>query len=71
MRKPCSNLNDVIGEVLRLLGGETAKRHVAVETDLGLSLIHISATPTGDAVSLQIAINGVTTSDKVTIAVAP
>ena len=43
------NLNDVIGEVLRLLGGETVKRHVAVETELGKDLPLVP----GDRVQLQ------------------
>jgi hypothetical protein len=49
VEKVMLNLNDVIGEVLRLLGGETAKRHVAVETELGKDLPLVP----GDRVQLQ------------------
>jgi PAS domain S-box-containing protein len=43
------NLNDVIGEVLRLLAGEAAKRKVAVETDLNRNLPLVA----GDRIQLQ------------------
>ena len=43
------DLNEVIGEVLRLLSGETARRRVAVETDLGQDLAPVA----GDRVQLQ------------------
>ncbi len=43
------DLNEVIGEVLHLLAGETARKRVAVETDLGQDLAPV----TGDRVQLQ------------------
>jgi hypothetical protein len=43
------NLNEVIGEVLRLLAGETMKRHIVVETDLDKDLALVE----GDRVQLQ------------------
>ena len=43
------DLNEVIGEVLVLLGGETMRRRVAVETDLDKDLAPVS----GDRVQLQ------------------
>ena len=43
------DLNEIIGEVLRLLDGETRKRRVAVETDLEEGLARV----TGDRVQLQ------------------
>jgi signal transduction histidine kinase len=43
------DLNEVIGEVLHLLAGETARKHVAVEMDLGQDLAPV----TGDRVQLQ------------------
>jgi PAS domain S-box-containing protein len=43
------NLNEVIGEVLVLLGGETMRRRVAVETDLDQGLAPVA----GDRVQLQ------------------
>ena len=36
------DLNEVIGEVLHLLKGETARRRVAVETDLGQGLAPVA-----------------------------
>jgi PAS domain S-box-containing protein len=43
------DLNEVIGEVLALLGGETMRRRVTVETDLDKDLAPVS----GDRVQLQ------------------
>ena len=43
------DLNEVIGEVLHLLAGETARKRVAVETDLGQDLAPV----VGDRVQLQ------------------
>ena len=43
------DLNELIGEVLHLLSGETAKRRVAVEADLGQDLAPV----VGDRVQLQ------------------
>src|SRR5579872_371668 len=43
------DLNEVIGEVLHLLSGETAKRRVGVEADLGKDLAPV----VGDRVQLQ------------------
>jgi PAS domain S-box-containing protein len=43
------DLNEIIGEVLRLLDGETRKRRVAVETDLEKGLARV----VGDRVQLQ------------------
>jgi PAS domain S-box-containing protein len=60
------NLNDVINEVLHLLGGETAKRRVAVEMDLGNDLPLV----VGDRVQLQqlvlnLLLNGIEAMDPV------
>jgi PAS domain S-box-containing protein len=60
------DLNEVIGEVLRLLRGETAKRHVTVETDLAHDLPSVM----GDRVQLQqlvlnLLLNGVEAMDPV------
>jgi hypothetical protein len=60
------NLNDVIDEVLHLLGGETAKRRVAVEMDLGKDLPLV----VGDRVQLQqlvlnLLLNGIEAMDPV------
>jgi hypothetical protein len=60
------DLNEVIGEVLRLLGGETARRRVAVETDLGKDLGPVA----GDRVQLQqlifnLLLNGIEAMDSV------
>jgi hypothetical protein len=69
-RAPLENvaldLNDVIGEVLHLLQGETAKRRIIVETDLGTDLAPV----TGDRVQLQqlilnLLINGIEAMDTV------
>jgi PAS domain S-box-containing protein len=43
------DLNGVIGEVLHLLNGETARRGVTVETDLAENLAHVA----GDRLQLQ------------------
>ncbi len=61
------DLNEVIGEVLGLLRGETAKRRVMVETDLGQNLPPV----TGDRVQLQqlilnLLLNGIEAMDPVT-----
>ena len=61
------DLNEVIGEVLGLLRGETAKRRVMVETDLGKNLSPV----TGDRVQLQqlilnLLLNGIEAMDAVT-----
>jgi PAS domain S-box-containing protein len=58
--------NEVIGEVLRLLSSEAARRHVAVEADLGKDL----ASVTGDRVQLQqvifnLLLNGIEAMDPV------
>jgi signal transduction histidine kinase len=60
------NLNEVIGEVLRLLAGETTKRHIVVETDLGKDLTLVE----GDRVQLQqlvlnLLLNGIEAMDLV------
>ncbi len=60
------DLNEVIGEVLRLLTGETARKRVAVETDLGRDLAPV----TGDRVQLQqvvfnLLLNGIEAMDSV------
>ena len=60
------DLNDVIGEVLRLLRGETTRRRVAVETDLGKDLPPVA----GDRVQLQqlvvnLLLNGIEAMDPV------
>ena len=59
-------MNEVIGEVLRLLRSETAKRRVIVETDLGQDLAPV----TGDRVQLQqlilnLLLNGIEAMDPV------
>jgi len=61
------DLNEVIGEVLGLLRGETAKRRVMVETNLGQNLPPV----TGDRVQLQqlilnLLLNGIEAMDPVT-----
>jgi PAS domain S-box-containing protein len=61
------DLNEVIGEVLGLLHGETAKRRVIVETDLGQGLPPVI----GDRVQLQqlilnLLLNGIEAMDPVT-----
>jgi PAS domain S-box-containing protein len=60
------DLNEVIGEVLHLLKGETVKRRVAVETDLGQDLTPVM----GDRVQLQqvifnLLLNGIEAMDAV------
>jgi len=60
------DLNEVIGEVLHLLHGETARRSVAVETDLGQGLAPV----VGDRVQLQqlifnLLLNGIEAMDPV------
>ncbi|MFL6447740.1 MAG: PAS domain S-box protein [Bryobacteraceae bacterium] len=60
------DLNEVVGEVLHLLKGETAKRRVAVETDLGQGLALVA----GDRVQLQqlvfnLLLNGIEAMDAV------
>jgi PAS domain S-box-containing protein len=60
------NVNDVIGEVLRLLAGEIAKRRVSVETDLAKDLPPVP----GDRVQLQqltsnLLLNGMEAMDSV------
>jgi hypothetical protein len=60
------NLNEVIGEVLRLLASETAKRQVAVEADLKQDLSLVS----GDRIQLQqvllnLLLNGIEAMDSV------
>lgn len=60
------DLNEVIGEVLGLLRGETAKKRVIVETDLGEDLAPV----TGDRVQLQqlilnLLLNGIEAMDAV------
>ena len=64
--KAMLNLNEVIGEVLRLLASETAKRQVSVETDLMQDLPLVP----GDRVQLQqvllnLLLNGVEAMDSV------
>jgi PAS domain S-box-containing protein len=66
VEKVMLDLNDVIGEVLRLLGGETTRRRVAVETDLGKDLPPVA----GDRVQLQqlvlnLLLNGIEAMDPV------
>ena len=61
------DLNDVIGEVLRLLRSEAAKRRVIVETNLGQDLAPVI----GDRVQLQqlilnLLLNGIEAMDPVT-----
>jgi hypothetical protein len=60
------DLNDLIAEVLRLLGGETTRRRVAVETDLEKDLPPVP----GDRVQLQqlvlnLLLNGIEAMDTV------
>jgi PAS domain S-box-containing protein len=60
------DLNEVIGEVIRILGGETMRRRVAMETDLQKDLPPVS----GDRVQLQqlvlnLLLNGVEAMDSV------
>jgi C4-dicarboxylate-specific signal transduction histidine kinase len=60
------DLNEVIGEVLHLLTGETARKRVAVETDLGRDLAPVA----GDRVQLQqlifnLLLNGIEAMDAV------
>jgi PAS domain S-box-containing protein len=60
------DLNDVISEVLHLLNGETTKRRITVETDLGLDLAPVA----GDRVQLQqvvfnLVLNGIEAMDSV------
>ena len=66
LEKVSLDLNDVIGEVLRLLGGETRKRRVTVETDLETTLPPVLA----DRVQVQqlilnLLINGLDAMDEV------
>jgi PAS domain S-box-containing protein len=49
VEKVMLDLNDLIGEVLRILGGETTRRRVALETDLGKDLPRVA----GDRIQLQ------------------
>jgi len=60
------DLNEVIGEVLHLLAGETARKRVAVETDLSQDLAPVA----GDRVQLQqlvfnLLLNGIEAMDRV------
>src|SRR5205085_10543569 len=60
------DLNELIGEVLRLLEGETRKRRVAVETDLEKDLARVA----GDRLQLQqvvfnLLLNGIEAMDAV------
>jgi hypothetical protein len=60
------DLNEIIGEVLRLLDGETRKRRVTVETDLEEGLARVA----GDRVQLQqvlfnLLLNGIEAMDTV------
>jgi len=60
------DLNEVIGEVLHLLTGETARKRVVVETDLGQDLAPV----VGDRVQLQqvifnLLLNGIEAMDSV------
>ena len=64
--KDVLDLNEVIGEVLRLLGGDTGKRGIAVETDLDKKLPSVVA----DRVQLQqvvlnLVLNGIEAMDQV------
>ena len=66
LEKAALDLNDVIGEVLHLLSGETTKRRVTVETDLEAALPSVVA----DRVQLQqlvlnLLINGLDAMDAV------
>jgi hypothetical protein len=61
------DLNEVVGEVMGMLRGETAKRRVLVETDLGQDLPPV----TGDRVQVQqlllnLLLNGIEAMDPVT-----
>ena len=60
------DINEMIGEVLHLLTGETARKRVAVETDLGQDLAPVA----GDRVQLQqlvfnLLLNGIEAMDAV------
>src|SRR5665213_2183413 len=60
------DLNELIGEVLHLLKGETARKRVAVETDLGQDLAPVM----GDSVQLQqlifnLLLNGIEAMDAI------
>ena len=60
------DLNEVVGEVLRLLRGDAARRHVIVETDLDKNLPYV----VGDRIQLQqvllnLVLNGVEAMDPV------
>ena len=66
LEKTTLDLNEVIGEVLRLLAAEAAKRRVTVETDLGQDLGPVE----GDKVQLQqvvfnLLLNGIEAMDSV------
>ena len=66
VEKVMLNLNEVIGEVLRILSGETARRQVAVETDLKPDLPLVP----GDRIQLQqvvlnLLLNGIEAMDPV------
>jgi len=66
LEKVALDLNEVIGEVLRLLSGETTKRRVTVETDLETALPPIVA----DRVQMQqlvlnLLVNGLDAMDEV------
>ena len=66
LEKTTLDLNEVIGEVLRLLAAEAAKRRVTVETDLGQDLRPVE----GDKVQLQqvvfnLLLNGIEAMDSV------
>jgi PAS domain S-box-containing protein len=66
VEKVMLDLNDVIGEVVRLLGGETMRRRVAMQTDLQKDLPPVA----GDRVQLQqlvlnLLLNGVEAMDSI------
>jgi len=66
VEKVMLDLNEVIGEVVRLLGGETMRRRVAMETDLQRDLPSLP----GDRVQLQqlvlnLLLNGIEAMDSV------
>jgi PAS domain S-box-containing protein len=66
VEKAMLDLNEVIGEVVRLLGGETMRRRVAMETDLQRDLPSLP----GDRVQLQqlvlnLLLNGIEAMDSV------
>jgi PAS domain S-box-containing protein len=66
VEKVMLDLNEVIGEVVRILGGETMRRRVAIETDLQKNLPSVP----GDRVQLQqlilnLLLNGVEAMDAV------